>query len=414
MKQILKPLKDIDKSIYNAIEDEIKRQNKQVNLIASENYASSAVLDAAGSVLTNKYAEGYPHLRWYKGCQNVDRIESIAIERACTLFGAEYANVQPHCGSSANMAVYFSMLKPGDTILGMDIVSGGHLSHGHALNFSKRFFNFIGYGVDKNTEHIDYDNILEIAKKQKPKMIVAGASAYSRIIDFKKFRKICDAVGAYLLVDMAHIAGLVSAGLHISPVKYAEFITSTTHKTLRGPRGGFILCRKEFGKRIDQEVFPGIQGGPLMHIIAAKAVCFKEAMQPAFKQYQQKVIENARQIANSLSRKGYRIVSGGTDNHMLLVDLSDKNITGKDAANALDECFIIVNKNQIPYDKRPPALTSGIRIGTPSITTMGMGTEEANIISGMIDKVLKNIGDEKIKKKIRTEVKHLTSKFLLL
>jgi glycine hydroxymethyltransferase len=411
--KFLKPLKYVDKDIFCIIKNEIKRQNEQINLIASENYVSQAVLEATGSVLTNKYAEGYPHLRWYKGCQNVDGIESIAVERACALFGCEHANVQPHSGSSANMAVYFAMLKPGDTVLAMDISSGGHLTHGHPLNFSKKFFNFIGYTVDKDNERLDYDKILEIAKEGKPKMIVAGASAYSRVIDFKKFRSICDAVGAFLLVDMAHIAGLVAADVHPSPVRYAEFITATTHKTLRGPRGGFILCRKEFAKNIDQEVFPGIQGGPLMHTIAAKAVCFKEAMNEEFKRYQLDVIKNAKEIANALGELQYRIVSGGTDNHMFLVDLSDKDMTGKDAAQYLDSCRIVVNKNQIPFDKHPPILTSGIRIGAASVTTRGMRLKEMGLLANMIDKCLKNPNSKKIRESITAEIEVLTQRFPL-
>ncbi|MFH1191009.1 MAG: serine hydroxymethyltransferase, partial [Candidatus Omnitrophota bacterium] len=350
----MKHLEQVDPEIYAAIRKELARQNDNLELIASENFASLAVLEAQGSVLTNKYAEGYPGKRWYGGCEYVDIVESLAIERAKTIFGAEHVNVQAHSGSQANMAVYFAALNPGDTVLAMDLAAGGHLTHGHPHNFSGRFFKMVGYGVDKKTEVLDYDVIQELAKLHKPKMILAGASAYPRMIDFKKFRQIADSVGAYLFVDIAHIAGLIAAGLHPSPVPYAEFVTSTTHKTLRGPRGGFILCKKEFAKKIDSQIFPGIQGGPLMHVIAAKAVAFGEAMTAEFKQYQQQLMKNAVELAAALEKKGFRIVSGGTDTHLMLVDLNAKNVTGADASKILGEVNITVNKNLIPFDLKSP------------------------------------------------------------
>lgn len=406
-------LKNQDPQIFKAILDETKRQNEKIELIASENFASRAVIEAEASVMMNKYAEGYPGKRWYRGCEFVDVAESLAIERAKKLFGAQHVNVQPHSGSQANMAVYFAMLQTGDTVLSMDLRCGGHLTHGHALNFSGRFFNIIPYGVNKETECLDYENILQLARTHKPKMILAGASAYPRVIDFQKFRDICDEVGAFLLVDMAHIAGLVAARLHPNPVKYAEFVTTTTHKTLRGPRSGMIFCRKRFAKKIDREVFPGIQGGPFMHIIAAKAVCLKEALDPGFKQYQEQIIKNAKALAEALSKNGYRIVSGGTDNHLLLVDLSKRKITGSQASCALDKAGITVNKNLIPFDKRSPVVTSGMRLGTPAVTTRGMKEKEMAKTAELIDKILKDSKNEKNISSVKEEVKKLTAKFPL-
>ena len=404
-------LKKTDPEIYKVIQAEEKRQIENLELIASENYTSKAVLQAQGSVLTNKYAEGYPRERWYNGCEFVDQAESLAIERAKKLFKAEHVNVQPHSGSQANMAVYFAVLNQGDTIMAMDLACGGHLTHGHQHNFSGRFFNIVHYGVDRVTEMLDYDRIREQALELKPNMIVAGASAYSRIIDFARFRRIADEAGAYLMVDMAHIGGLVAAGCHPSPVPYAEFVSTTTHKTLRGPRGGMILCKGEFAKKIDAQIFPGIQGGPLMHIIAAKAVALGEALQDNFKDYQKQIITNTSVLADHLKKRGYRPVAGGTDNHMMLIDLSDKNISGKDAAQVLDEAKITINKNLIPYDKKPPAITSGIRIGTPAVTTRGMKEKEMERIADFIDKVLASPGDKKVIERVKIKVKELTSKF---
>ena len=365
----MRHLKKSDPQIYKAIKEELSRQQNNLELIASENIVSQAVLEAQGSVLTNKYAEGYPAARWYGGCEYVDVAESLAIERAKKIFGAEHVNVQPHSGSQANMAVYLAALEYGDTVLAMDLACGGHLTHGMKINFSGKSYNFIGYKVDEKTEMLDYDVISKLAQQHKPKMIVAGASAYSRTIDFKKFREIADSVGALLFVDMAHIDGLAAAVLHHSPVPHAHFVTTTTHKTLRGPRAGMILCQAEFAKKIDSRIFPGIQGGPLMHIIAAKAVAFKEALTPAFKTYQKQIVKNAKVFASELSLLGFRIVAGGTDNHLFMVDLRSKNISGKDATHTLDEVRITVNKNLIPYDTQPPAVTSGIRIGTPAVTS---------------------------------------------
>jgi len=409
----MRHLKATDPEIYAAVKNEIDRQENNLELIASENFTSLAVLEAQGSVLTNKYAEGYPGARWYGGCHNVDVVEDIAISRAKELFGAEYANVQAHSGTSANMAVYMAALNPGDTVLAMDLACGGHLSHGHPHNFSGRFYKIVTYGVDKESEMLDYDKIAELAAEHKPKMILAGASAYPRKMDFARFRKICDSVGAYLFVDMAHIAGLVAAGVHASPVPYAEFVTSTTHKTLRGPRGGFILCRKEFAKKIDSRIFPGLQGGPLMHVIAAKAVAFGEAMKPEFKVYQKQVVKNAQEIAAGLSQKGYRIVSGGTDNHLMLVDLTSKNISGKQASDVLEEVNITVNKNLIPYDKQSPAVTSGIRIGTPAVTTRGMKEPQMRQIADFIDQAVAVRDDAFAKSGIREQVKELAKQFPL-
>jgi glycine hydroxymethyltransferase len=404
-------LKSKDKDVYDCIAREIEREEYNIILIASENYVSQEVLEAQGSLLTNKYAEGYPDRRYYGGCKYLDSIEQIAIDRACELFGAEHANVQPHSGSSANMAVLFSVLKPGDTILGMDLAHGGHLTHGAKVSFSGRFFNSVSYRVSPKDELIDYDEVCEVALREKPKMIIAGGSAYSRIIDFQKFRKIADEVGAYLMVDIAHIAGLVAAGLHPSPVPYAQFVTTTTHKTLRGPRGGLILCRKEFAKAIDQWIFPGTQGGPLMHIVAAKAVALKEAMTPQFKTYQEQVVKNARHLAAGLEKRGMRIVSGGTDNHLFLVDLTPKGISGKEAEEALEASGIVLNKNLIPFDTRGANNASGVRIGTPVITTRGMKEPQMEQIAEMINSILQNPADEKLHEAARTRVKALCAEF---
>lgn len=377
-----------DKEIFELIEMELKRQQDGIELIASENFASKAVMEAMGSYLTNKYAEGYPGKRYYGGCHIVDQVEELARERAKELFGAEHANVQPHSGSQANMAVYMSILQPGDTVLGMDLSHGGHLTHGSGVNFSGKLFNFVSYGVNKETETIDYDEVREMALKHKPKLIVAGASAYSRVIDFKIFREIADEVNAYFMVDMAHIAGLVAAGEHPSPVPYADFVTSTTHKTLRGPRGGLILCKEEYAKQVDKTIFPGIQGGPLIHTIAAKAVCFKEALDPSFKEYTKKVVLNSITLAEELKKHGFKIVSNGTDNHLILVDLTSKDITGKDAEILLDSIGITVNKNTVPNETRKPSITSGIRIGTPAVTTRGFNTEDMKEIASIINDTL--------------------------
>ncbi|MHB8155026.1 MAG: serine hydroxymethyltransferase [Candidatus Omnitrophota bacterium] len=409
----MKHLEQTDPEIFAAIQKELNRQNDNLELIASENFASLAVLEAQGSVLTNKYAEGYPDKRWYGGCEYVDIVESLAIQRAKSIFGAEHVNVQAHSGSQANMAVYFAAINPGDTVLAMDLAAGGHLTHGHPHNFSGRLYKMVSYGVDKKTEILDYDLIMELAKLHKPKMILAGASAYPRTIDFKKFRQIADAVGAYLFVDMAHIAGLVAAGLHPSPVPYAEFVTSTTHKTLRGPRGGFILCKKEFAKKIDSQIFPGIQGGPLMHVIAAKAVAFGEAMTSEFKQYQQQLLKNAVELAAALEKKGFRIVSGGTDTHLMLVDLNAKNVTGADASRILGEVNITVNKNLIPFDLKSPTVTSGIRLGTAAVSTRKMKEAEMRQIAGLINEALENPADQKKLAQVRKGVIDLTRKFPL-
>ena len=409
----MKHLRNIDPEIYSAIHKEIIRQENNLELIASENFTSLAVLEAQGSVLTNKYAEGYPGKRWYGGCEYVDEAETLAIERVKELFGAEHANVQAHSGSQANMAVYFTAVNPGDTVLAMDLACGGHLTHGHPRNFSGMFYKIVSYGVDKKTETIDYDNVMALAKKHKPKMILAGASAYPRTLDFKEFRRICDKVGALLFVDMAHIAGLVAAGLHPSPIPYAEFVSSTTHKTLRGPRGGFVLCRKEFAKKLDSEVFPGMQGGPLMHVIAAKAVAFKEAMSPSFKDYQQQILKNSKELAASMKKNGFRIVSGGTDTHLMLVDLNSKGVTGKDASSILGHAGITVNKNLIPFDSKLPGVTSGIRLGTPSVTTRGMKEPEMRKIADLITRAIE-INDDLVKlEEIKKEVLALAQEFPL-
>jgi glycine hydroxymethyltransferase len=409
----MRHLKNTDPEIFQTILNETKRENEGIELIASENFASRAVMEAVSSAMTNKYAEGYPHARYYGGCNCVDDAETLAIDRAKKLFGAEHANVQPHSGSQANMAVYFSMLNIGDPVLAMDLSCGGHLTHGHFKNFSGKYFKMAFYGVNKSTEQLDFSEIRAKALETRPKMIIAGASAYPRTIDFVKFREICDEVGAILMVDMAHIAGLVAAGVHPSPVPVAEFVTSTTHKTLRGPRSGMILCRKDFAKKIDSEIFPGIQGGPLMHVIAGKAVAFKEAMQPEFKTYQQNVVKNAKRLAAELTARGYRIVSGGTDNHLMLVDLSPKGITGKEAEISLDKAGITVNKNLIPFDQQKPFVTSGVRIGTPAATTRGMGEKEMGKIAEFIDQALKERTDEAALAKTRDEVKEFLKSFPL-
>ena len=407
-------IEKFDKEIYNAIIEEEKRQEEGIELIASENFVSKAVMEAAGSVFTNKYAEGYPEKRYYGGCRNADTVEKLAIERLKKLFGAKYANVQPHSGSQANMGVYIALLEPGDKILGMGLSSGGHLTHGYKINFSGKIYHGIEYGLDPETEMLDYDAIRKLALENKPKMIVAGASAYSRIIDFKKFREIADESGAYLMVDMAHIAGLVAAGEHPSPMEYADVVTSTTHKTLKGPRGGIILTNnEEIAQKVDRVVFPGIQGGPLMHIIAAKAVAFKEALSPEFKIYQKQVAKNARALSEELVKGGLIIVSGGTDNHLMLVDLRPKGVTGKLAEEKLEEAGITCNKNAIPNDPEKPFITSGIRLGTPAITARGMKEEEAVKIGQMILKVLENINDSEKIKEVKNEVLKLTERFPL-
>ena len=393
-----------DPEIYQAIRNEEARELGTIDLIASENYASRAVREAQGSIFTNKYAEGYPGKRYYNGCEFVDVAETLAIERAKALFGADHVNVQPHCGSSANMAVYFAALQAGDTILAMSLAHGGHLTHGHKINFSGRFFKIVPYGVNQQTEVIDYDELAALAKQSQPKLVVAGASAYPRILDFKRLREIADSVGAMLMVDMAHIAGLIAAGVHPNPVPYADFVTTTTHKTLRGPRAGMVMCRAKYAQDIDKQVFPGLQGGPLMHTIAAKAVCFREALSPAFKTYQQQVVTNARVLAAYLAKHGMRIVSGGTDNHLMLVDLTPLGTTGKDASIALEKAGIIVNKNAIPFDTRPPAVTSGIRIGTPAVTTRGMKEAEMEKLGGWIVEAVKHQGDERVLAGIKAEV----------
>ncbi len=400
----------VDAEIFNAIQKEIQRQQNKIELIASENFVSKAVMEAMGSQMTNKYAEGYPGKRYYGGCEYVDIAEALAIERLKKLFHAEHANVQPHSGSGANLAVYFAVLEPGDTVLGMNLSHGGHLTHGSPVNFSGKIYRFVEYGVAKDTEIIDYDEVLKIAKKEKPKLIVAGASAYPRIIDFQKFREIADEVGAYLMVDMAHIAGLVAAGLHPNPCEYAHFVTTTTHKTLRGPRGGAILCKKEFAKQIDKAIFPGTQGGPLMHIIAAKAVCFKEASTDAFQAYQKQVVKNAATLADELIKRGFRLISGGTDNHLILIDLRNKNITGKDAEALLDEAGVTVNKNTIPYDPENPFITSGIRIGTPAVTTRGMKEKDMAIIAEIIATIIEH--PHRLQE-VQSMVKDLCSQFPL-
>ena len=410
----MKYIKDYDVEVYNAIVEEEKRQEEGIELIASENFVSKAVMEAAGSVFTNKYAEGYPERRYYGGCVNADTVEQLAIDRLKKIFGAKFANVQPHSGSQANMGVYVSLLEAGDKILGMGLSSGGHLTHGYKVNFSGKNYIGIEYGLNPETELLDYDEVRRLAVQEKPKIIVAGASAYSRIIDFKKFREIADEVGAYLMVDMAHIAGLVAAGEHPNPMEYADIVTSTTHKTMRGPRGGIILTNnEEIAKKIDKAIFPGIQGGPLMHIIAAKAVAFKEALLPEFKEYQKQVVKNAKAMADALVKGGLRIVSGGTDNHLMLVDLRAKGVTGKQAEESLEKAGITCNKNAIPNDPEKPFITSGVRLGTPAITARGMKEDEAVKIAEMIIKVLENINDDEKIAEVKNEVLKLTEKFPL-
>jgi glycine hydroxymethyltransferase len=406
-------LVNVDPEIASAIDHERRRQQENIELIASENFTSPAVMEAQGSVLTNKYAEGYPKKRWYGGCENIDVIEQLAIDRAKKLFGAEHANVQPHSGSGANMAVYFAFLKPGDKMLTMDLSHGGHLTHGNKANFSGKFFEIVHYGVSKETERIDYDQIATMAREHKPKMITIGASAYPRVIDFKRMGEIAREVGAYLLADIAHIAGMVAAGVHPSPIGHADFVTTTTHKTLRGPRGGLILCAEKYAKEIDSIVFPGIQGGPLEHVIAGKAVCFHEALQPGFKAYQQQIVKNAAALAEGMKRNGYRLVSGGTDNHLMLVDVGAKNITGKDSQIALDEAGITVNKNTIPFETRSPFQASGIRLGSPACTTRGMREAEMAAIADMISEVLMDIKNVEAAHKVRARVRELTARFPL-
>lgn len=404
-------VKNYDEEIGEAMDKELTRQRQNLELIASENIVSPAVMAAMGSVLTNKYAEGYPSKRYYGGCFAVDIVEDIARQRACELFGAEHANVQPHSGSQANQTVYFAMLEPGDTVMGMSLSEGGHLTHGSPVNLSGKYFNFVSYGVDPVTHLIDYDKVLEIAKECKPKMIVCGASAYPRAIDFKKFRDICDEVGALLMVDMAHIAGLVAGGQHENPVPYSDFVTTTTHKTLRGPRGGMILCKEKYAKAIDKALFPGMQGGPLMHIIAAKAVCFKEAMQPEFKEYAEQIVKNCKALADGLVRRGHKLVSGGTDNHVMLMDLREDGVTGKELEHNLDEVHITVNKNTIPGEPLSPFVTSGIRIGTAAVTTRGLKEEDMDVIAECISLVIKDF--EGNKETVNAKVAALCEKYPL-
>ena len=406
-----KNLKKTDPDVYEAIKNELGRQRNKIELIASENFTSESVMEAMGSYMTNKYAEGYPDHRYYGGCEYVDVAENLARDRVRKLFGAEYANVQPHSGAQANMAVYFAMLEPGDTVLGMNLAHGGHLTHGSPVNFSGKLYNFIPYGVDEKTGTIDYDEVERLAIENKPKLILAGASAYPRIIDFKRFREIADKVGALFMVDMAHIAGLVAAGLHPNPVEYADFVTTTTHKTLRGPRGGLILCNEQYGKAIDKAVFPGIQGGPLMHVIAGKAVCFGEALKPEFKEYQQKIITNAKALADELSKLGFNMVSGGTDNHLILIDLRNKGITGKKLEKRLDSVGITVNKNAVPFDTEAPNITSGIRVGTPAVTTRGFNEDDMREIARLIDLTATKF--EEKEDEIRDRVSKICNKYPL-
>ena len=411
---LLKNLDVVDTEIQEAINKELSRQRDKLEMIASENIVSKAVMQAQGSVLTNKYAEGYPGKRYYGGCEYVDVVEQLVIDRAKKLFGAEYANVQPHSGAQANTAVYFALLQPGDTILGMNLTDGGHLTHGSPVNISGKYFKIIPYGVDKETERIDYDELERLAKEHQPKLIVGGASAYSRVIDFERMAQIAKSVGAYLMIDMAHIAGLVAAGLHPSPVPYADVVTTTTHKTLRGPRGGLILCRDaEFGKQFNKAIFPGIQGGPLMHVIAAKAVAFKEALSDEFKVYQQQVLDNAKALADELVKKGFRIVSGGTDNHLMLVDLRSKNITGKEAQFLLDEIGITANRNTIPFEPLSPFVTSGIRLGTPALTTRGLKEDDIREVADIIADVIENREDGAVIETAKAKVQAICKKFPL-
>ena len=407
----LEALKASDPDVYAAMAAEEERQRDKLILIASENFASPAVLAAQGSLMTNKYAEGYPGKRYYGGCQHVDTVENLAIERCKQIFGAEHVNVQPHAGSQANMAAYLSVLKPGDTILGMDLAQGGHPTHGSKVNFSGLLFRVFSYGVERETETVNYDVVQKLAEECRPRMLVVGASAYARTFDFPRFQRIAKSVGAYLLVDIAHIAGLIAAGLHPNPVPYADFVTTTTHKTLRGPRGGVVMCKAEHAKAVDKFIFPGIQGGPFMHVIAAKAVAFKEALSPGFKRYQQQVIANAKVLAQGLMDRGYKIVSGGTDTHLMLMNLTNKGITGKEADTALDAAGIIVNKNAVPYDEKPPAVASGIRLGTPLLSTRGMKEDEMKVILGLIDRALQQRQDPAMLEEVRTQAKVLCSRF---
>lgn len=406
-------LAEADPEVAEALRDEIVRQATGLELIASENFVSSAVMEAAGSVFTNKYAEGYPGKRYYGGCENVDRVETLAIERAKKAFGAEHANVQAHSGTQANISVYLTALQIGDTVLGMNLAHGGHLTHGHKLNFSGKMYNIVPYGVSKETETIDYEELERLAREHKPKMIVAGASAYSRVIDFPRFAKIAAEVGAVFFVDMAHIAGLVAAGVHPSPVPHADFVSTTTHKTLRGPRGGMVLCKEKWAKDLDRVTFPGNQGGPLEHIIAAKAVCLKEAATPEFREYQKQVVANAKELAAEMMRQGFRVVTGGTDNHLFLVDLQARGITGRDAEQALERAGMTVNKNAVPFDTQPPMKAGGIRVGSPAVTTRGMKEAEMRRIGGWLAEVMSSIGNEEVEKKVRREVAELARKFPL-
>jgi len=404
-------LKKVDVDVYNQIQNELQRQRNKIELIASENFASNAVMEAMGSYMTNKYAEGYPGARYYGGCEFVDVVENLARDRAKKIFGAEHVNVQPHSGAQANMAVYQAILKPGDTVLGLSLAHGGHLTHGSKVNSSGKLYNFIPYGVKEETGTIDYEEVEKLAIEHKPKLIVTGASAYARVIDFKKFREIANKVGALLMVDMAHIAGLVAVGLHPNPVEYADFVTTTTHKTLRGPRGGMILCREEYAKAIDKAVFPGVQGGPLMHVIAAKAVCFKEALEPEFKTYQEQVVKNAQKLAETLKKYRFKLVSDGTDNHLILIDLRNKHITGKELEARLDEVGITVNKNAIPFDPEKPNIASGIRIGTPAVTTRGFKEGEMEKIANLINETVENFDTKK--EWIKQEVENICKSFPL-
>jgi len=406
-------LRETDPEIAGAIADELRRQNHGLELIASENFVSRAILEAAGSVFTNKYAEGYPGRRYYGGCEYVDVVERAAISRAKALFGADHANVQPHSGAQANMAVYFTLLKPGDTVLGMNLAHGGHLTHGHPLNFSGKLYTIVPYGVKKDDERIDYDELDRLADQHKPKMIMVGASAYPRVIDFARMRRAADRVGAAVVTDMAHIAGLVAAGVHPSPIPHSDFVSTTTHKTLRGPRAGMVLCREQYAKELDKNVFPGVQGGPLVHIIAAKAVCFKEAAEPAFADYQRQIAANAKKLAGVLTASGFRLVSGGTDTHLMLVDVFSKGITGKVAEAALGKAAITVNKNAIPFDQNPPMVASGVRIGTPAVTTRGMREPEMEIVGELIARALKSPDDDQALGMVRVEVEALCRKFPL-
>jgi glycine hydroxymethyltransferase len=406
-------LKEVDREIFDIIYGETQRQAFGLELIASENFVSEAVMEAMGSVMTNKYSEGYPGKRYYGGCEFMDKAENLARDRAKALFGCEHVNVQPHSGSQANMAVYFSVLQPGDTMMGLNLSHGGHLTHGHPINFSGRFFHVVPYGVNQQTEVIDYEELRRLAKEVMPKMIVSGASAYPRELDFKKFREVADEVGAYLMVDIAHIAGLIVAGLHQSPIPYADFVTTTTHKTLRGPRGGMIICREKYAKDLDREVMPGIQGGPLMHVIAAKAVAFKEALEPSFKEYQIQVVKNAKTLAGEMVKLGYHVISGGTDTHLMLISLVEKNLTGKTVEEELEKAGITVNKNTIPFDPQKPFITSGIRMGTPALTTRGMKEPEMKKIAGLIDLVISHWKDRKVYAQVKEEVLALCRSFPL-